>query len=43
MSKEWDEHLAEQKFGVEHALELNARSAIIMPVRFLYEPERLEQ
>lgn len=43
MSKDWDEKLAEQKYGVEHALELSARSAIIMPVRFLYEAERLEE
>lgn len=43
MAKDWDEQLKEQKFGVEHALELNARSSVIMPVRFLYEPDRLEQ
>lgn len=43
MSKEWEEKLASQKYNVEHALAIEALKTIIMPVRFIYEPERLKE
>lgn len=42
MADDWNEKLREQKYGVEHALELSARSTIIMPAKYLKEPKRHE-
>lgn len=43
MSDEWTDNLASKKFNVEHALAMEARGSVIMPVRFLYEPDRLKE
>ncbi|MDX1990194.1 MAG: hypothetical protein SFV17_26110 [Candidatus Obscuribacter sp.] len=41
MSKSWDDLLASKEFNVEHALVLLVRHSLVMPVRYLYEPEFL--